>query len=446
MHKKYADFLTKSINGDAHVMDLVEAWCRMGRNYKQEIQSVKDNFLDDKILDLAVENRNLKRKIKELEQQFDVGVFETEEKTVFDNLTSKILGTSNISETEISGTSENLGTPRVLGTSENSQNSPKFEKTLENVDLAKILEKNCVNKSSLEKSLEQTLENKIQENKILQKQLKIDKLRQIESGDENVLPEYSGLPSLTFQNDLEDLFQNNENKTSLTLDSDEADVISSNRKRQRISPEIDTHSSFFQNDFGLKESYKRTNNVGASGSHAAAAFGDNTEPQKCINCLKTFLNQTTWERHICNPTLSSTTIIPNQNPHHNPTMPLAVYHSNPQTEDTYACHLCVFVSKRLTDLKRHMTMGHSEEMQNEILSGSDSYHRCNLCTYVTKREDVLRRHIQLKHTQERPYACDYCDYRFKLKHHKYAHETRCRKKILESGRAAENLKNLTFLN
>ena len=91
-------------------------------------------------------------------------------------------------------------------------------------------------------------------------------------------------------------------------------------------------------------------------------------------------------------------------------------------------------------------MGHSEEMQNEILSGSDSYHRCNLCTYVTKREDVLRRHIQLKHTQERPYACDYCDYRFKLKHHKYAHETRCRKKILESGRAAENLKNLTFLN
>ena len=50
---------------------------------------MKDNFLDEKILDLAVENRNLKRKIKELEQQFDVGGFETEEKTVFDNFIFK---------------------------------------------------------------------------------------------------------------------------------------------------------------------------------------------------------------------------------------------------------------------------------------------------------------------------------------------------------------------
>jgi len=76
MHKKYSDYLTKSINGDAHVMDLVDAWCRMGRNYKQELQSVKDNFLDDKILDLAVENRNLKRKIKELEQRVNVDALE----------------------------------------------------------------------------------------------------------------------------------------------------------------------------------------------------------------------------------------------------------------------------------------------------------------------------------------------------------------------------------
>ena len=30
---------------------------------------------------------------------------------------------------------------------------------------------------------------------------------------------------------------------------------------------------------------------------------------------------------------------------------------------------------------------------------------------------------------ERPYACDYCDYRFKLKHHKLAHENRCKKKL-----------------
>ena len=52
-------------------------------------------------------------------------------------------------------------------------------------------------------------------------------------------------------------------------------------------------------------------------------------------------------------------------------------------------------------------MGHSDEMQNEIISGNESYLKCNLCSYVTKREDVLRRHIQLKHKCERPYACDY---------------------------------------
>ena len=71
MHKQYSEYLTKSINGNAHIMDLVNAWCKMSSNYKQEIQFAKDNLLDDRIVDLAVENRKLKKKLRELEEKLE---------------------------------------------------------------------------------------------------------------------------------------------------------------------------------------------------------------------------------------------------------------------------------------------------------------------------------------------------------------------------------------
>ena len=101
MHQKYSDFLLQSINGNGHVMDLVNAWCKMGNNYSQEIQSAKDNLLDDRITNLAVENRILKRKVRELELQVEMKQKSVEKEVIQNNETAQVPTPTTVPELEI---------------------------------------------------------------------------------------------------------------------------------------------------------------------------------------------------------------------------------------------------------------------------------------------------------------------------------------------------------
>merc|ERR1719230_1305638 len=73
------------------------------------------------------------------------------------------------------------------------------------------------------------------------------------------------------------------------------------------------------------------------------------------------------------------------------------------------------------DLNRHKCV-----IPNSGIDKKDVIHACNLCSYATKRLPDLVRHMRLKHTDERPFQCQYCHRRFKLKQHVANHEIRCK--------------------
>ena len=52
---------------------------------------------------------------------------------------------------------------------------------------------------------------------------------------------------------------------------------------------------------------------------------------------------------------------------------------------------------------------------HEVMHTAIKSHQCSLCPYKTVWSQALRRHIKTIHSIERPFPCDHCGYRAKLK-------------------------------
>ncbi len=74
------------------------------------------------------------------------------------------------------------------------------------------------------------------------------------------------------------------------------------------------------------------------------------------------------------------------------------------------CDYCEYTATPSV-VKRHITAVHKKEKP----------FTCEYCDYKTSRNDRLESHIQIVHYKKKPYVCQYCDYKApfksKLNHH-----------------------------
>lgn len=92
----------------------------------------------------------------------------------------------------------------------------------------------------------------------------------------------------------------------------------------------------------------------------------------------------------------------------------------------HSCHICPYVSKRSSTLKRHLLTHSRKKPLSCLLCKTDSScdgptdndqhvqattsrgrHSCHLCPYVAKRPALLKRHL-LTHRMKKPFNCMFC--------------------------------------
>ncbi|KAK9508011.1 hypothetical protein O3M35_007762 [Rhynocoris fuscipes] len=108
------------------------------------------------------------------------------------------------------------------------------------------------------------------------------------------------------------------------------------------------------------------------------------------------------------------------------------------TERPYKCNLCQYSGKHHEDLKKHMIChknagtiliannetaiipivpnnNENELIKKALMNNNTKRFTCLLCDFETTRSSALNRHQFVVHNDNRPYACDLCPYRSKLR-------------------------------
>lgn len=102
-------------------------------------------------------------------------------------------------------------------------------------------------------------------------------------------------------------------------------------------------------------------------------------------------------------------------------------------EEKHVCHVCAKKFATKTGLNEHMNTIHQRDktaiqckecgtwlmnkrcLKTHMILHSDVEHRCQECDYTTKKPYLLTRHIITHHSMEKPFECDKCQKKFKLK-------------------------------
>merc|ERR1711970_223713 len=72
MHKKYTDYLLTCLNGNTQVMDLVDGWCKMGKIYDREIDSLKNDIKSTKMVEILSKNAEMNVEIEGLKKEISI--------------------------------------------------------------------------------------------------------------------------------------------------------------------------------------------------------------------------------------------------------------------------------------------------------------------------------------------------------------------------------------